>query len=614
MAPRVACPHADRCGGCPLIEQTYDDQLARKHARVTSAFARYPALEATAVEPMAAAEPLVGYRTRAKLMVAPGGAVGLYAKGGGHHVVDIPECRVLAPALAEVARVIREQIGADERAGGPLAPFGPEGGALRAVDLREVREGPDGASRALVTFVVARSRGSDLAPLRQAATELIARAPAVLGVAANFHDGDNPQVLGAETVPLAGARRAADRVGASVHFATFGSFVQAHRGQAARVHARIAAAVGLGGQPARGRGPRVLDLYGGSGAIGLGLAAAGARVTLVESFAPAVEQAAAAAREQRLDVETICGDAATVLRDLAGRRDRFDAIVVNPPRRGIAPRAREALALLEPETVAYVSCDPETLARDLAHLARLGFATASLQPYDMIPLTEEVETVAVARRAPVPLPEVVYEDADLLVVDKAAHEPATPQGGYAGSLLARVRKIAGASGAAPVNQLDVEASGLVVFARRGGDAPRWQRALAADSARVTLVAAVRGRVPAKGRIAGARYRRLAVASGHSLLRVTAVGPETARSHSIRRAFAAIGHPLLGDDRHGHAPTNRHFEERFGLDRAFLHCARLEIARESGAPVAVEAPLPGDLASVIERLGVVSTEANERAAV
>ena len=95
-----------------------------------------------------------------------------------------------------------------------------------------------------------------------------------------------------------------------------------------------------------------------------------------------------------------------------------------------------------------------------------------------------------------------------------------------------------------------------------------------------------------------RYRRLAVAAGHSVLRVI---PEQGRTHQIRRHLAAIGHPVLGDDRYGHAPTNRYFEEKNGLDRTFLHCVRLEIDHpDTGARCIVEAPLPGDLRAVLER--------------
>jgi 23S rRNA (uracil1939-C5)-methyltransferase len=257
-----------------------------------------------------------------------------------------------------------------------------------------------------------------------------------------------------------------------------------------------------------------------------------------------------------------------------------------------------------------VSCDPETLARDLDHLARLGYAATALKPLDMIPLTDEVETVAVLRRSGMPAPRILYEDSEILVVDKAPHEPTTPQGEYAGSLLARVRRLSGAENAVALQRLDVGTSGLVSFARKPELVARWERVLSAQTARKIYVAGARGVAPNKGAItrelredgkpmpARTRYRRLAIAAGHSVLRVV---PEQGRLHQIRRHLAAIGHPIIGDDRYGHTLTNRYFEEKNGLDRTFLHCVRLEIDHpETGAHLIVESPLPGDLRAVLER--------------
>ncbi len=589
MSERVECVHADRCGGCPLIELPYDAQLDRKHGRVAAALARYPSLGALAVEAVAPADPIVGYRTRAKL-VAGGGALGLFAKGGGHEVVDIPGCRVLAPPLAVTAAALRARIAADRASDGPL-------GALRAVDLREVRDDA-GQSRVLVTLVVDRATAR-LEALAGAARALMAAAPRIAGVAANLHEGKGPQILGAETELLAGEARLPDRTGSSRPTATFGSFVQAHRGQAARIHALLEALV---------RPPaRALDLYGGSGAIGLALAAAGARVTLVESFAPAAEQAAATARAQGLPLEAECADVAAALQSRAARgAERFDLVVVNPPRRGTSPKVREALARLAPAAVAYVSCDPDTLARDLAHLARLGYQASALRPLDMIPLTDEVETVAVLRPAAPAPARVLYEDDEVLAVDKGPHEPTVPQGEYAGSLLGRVRAVPGAEQAVALQRADVGASGVVLFARRAAFVARWEAALAQAGARATYLAATRGVTSRKGKLKGppeVRYRRLGIAAGQSVLRAVASPIDPRRALPLRRELAATGHPLLGDDRHGHGPTNRHFEEKFGLDRAFLHAARIEVPRPDGRGVLdVEAPLAGDLAAVLDRAG------------
>jgi 23S rRNA (uracil1939-C5)-methyltransferase len=617
MIERVTCDHADRCGGCPIIALPYGEQLAMKRGRVVQSVSRYPTLELVYTEPVAAADPIVEYRTRAKLIVSSGGKLGLYSKGGGHQVVDIPRCRVLSPLLSEIATMLRARIASDEQAAprGPLAPFDPgneQGGALRAIDLREVLTGA--GSRVLLTLVVQRERVTAREVLDEVARSLAAEAPSIAGVAVNFHEGDSPQILGTETVVVHGVASAEDRAAGAEgpHTqATYGSFVQAHRGQAGRVHGILTDVLGLD-RPRDGDEPpaRVLDLYGGSGSIALALAGAGAEVHMVESSASAAAHAEQAARAQHLPIRAETADVASALRRLCERSARFDAVVVNPPRRGMSPLARELLSRLDVPSMAYVSSDPDTLARDLDHFSRLGFTISTLRPLDMIPLTDEVETVAVLRRIGMGAPRVLYEDDEILIVEKGSHEPTTEQPDYATSLLQRVRRLPDASQAVVVHRLDVGTSGLVMLARRPEAAAHWQAILAAETSRKIYIAGTRGVTPSKGAItrelredgkmypARTRYRRLAVASGHSVLRVI---PEQGRAHQIRRHLAAIGHPVLGDDRYGHAPTNRFFEEKNALDRTFLHCVRVEFDHPTkNQRLIVEAPMPGDLRGVLER--------------
>jgi 23S rRNA (uracil1939-C5)-methyltransferase len=284
-------------------------------------------------------------------------------------------------------------------------------------------------------------------------------------------------------------------------------------------------------------------------------------------------------------------------------------VIANPPRRGLTPALRRALAELAPRLVVYVSCNPESFARDLAGLRALGLASSAVEPLDLIPLSDEVECVAVLRPASPPPPRVLYSDGDVWIVAKEPHEPTTPQGGDARSLLRRVQELAGSDALAPVHRLDIGTSGACIFARRP-EVAAWGRALAEGTKE--YLAAVRGIARARGSIArpladGARrvpahtrYRRIQVVGGHALLRVE---PQEGRTHQIRRHLAGLDHPVLGDTRYGHAPTNRHLSERHGLDRTFLHCATLELVNpRSGEQVRVEAPLPGDLAAVLDSLG------------
>jgi 23S rRNA (uracil1939-C5)-methyltransferase len=620
---RVICEHADRCAGCPLIALPYSTQLAHKRARLVEAFASYPTLELTYVQATLPAAPITGYRTRAKLVVAQGEAdegivIGLYASGGGHVVLDTSACRVVSPAIAEVATAVRE-LAAEP--GSVLARSSQTGSGtrsaptlIRAIDLREAND--NGESRVLVTLVASRDdvRTPELVEeLREAARTLRRKQPRIVGVALNLREGDSPQVLGNELMVLDGESTARDRIGPVSHFATFGAFVQAHRGQAHRVHEILADAVEI--RP----GEQVLDLYGGSGAIGLSLAARGADVLLVESFAPAAKLAMESAKDlgdYAGAFEATPGEVSEVLTRLGRRAAQgekvCDVIIINPPRRGVAPLVREQITLLRPRAIGYVSCDPETLARDIDHFRRLGYAPTLVQPLDMIPLTDEVETVTILKPAAIPPPRVAYSDDEVVIVEKSAHEPTTPQGEYASSLLARVRTLPGCEHAVPVHRLDVGTSGLVIFARNASFVSSWAEALAAATGRKIYLAAARGRSPSKGAItrdlrdegrllaARTRYRWLGGVGGHSVLRVI---PEHGRTHQIRRHLAAIGHPVLGDERYGHAPSNRFFEEKHGLDRTFLHCIRLELNHpHTGLRLIVETPLPGDLRLSLMRCG------------
>lgn len=616
----VDCPHASSCPGCPLIALAPEAQLAAKAARLDRALEPYAVLRGVRPEPVRAAPTVTGYRTRAKLVVAPGPRIGLYRRGS-HEVLDLPGCRVLAPVVAAGAAALRALLADPPRAAGALLrPEGNGPGRLRAVDLRELRDerersgsserepsGSSGRSEGLlVTLVVRTPPAPDRAEEAAAAAALAERLPTLRGVAVSEHAGRSPQLLGGPPRAILGPARHRDHPhdpGAPWVYAAAGGFAQAHRGQAAAIRAEVEAAL------APGPGRRLLDGFAGNGALALALAATGAQVVAVEAFAPAAEAAAAAAHAQGIAGLSVRAEPVeSALPRLAAEGARFDGAVVNPPRRGIAPRARSALAALCAGPLAYVSCEPRTLARDLAHLAWLGLRVQRLVPFDLMPLTAEVECVALLAPGAPPVVPVLYEDDLLLAVDKPPHLPTVPHPERAGSLLERVHTLPGAGAAVPAHRLDAETSGVCLFARSAAGAARVQRALADPAAGKRYLALVRGIGRARGRIArpiveegraraaATRYRRLSVMSGHALL---AVEPESGRTHQIRRHLASVGQPVLGDERYGHEPSNRHLAERAGLDRPFLHCAELELP---SLGLRVEAPLAPDLAVVLEQLG------------
>ena len=441
--------------------------------------------------------------------------------------------------------------------------------------------------------------------LDAAASALSAAIPALRSLALRVHDGKSPSLLGGPPRVIWGPSFVEDRLRpeAPAVRVSSGSFVQVHRPQAARLQAATESALGaLGPGTALGAiaGKRVLDVYAGTGALGLALAAHGAKPTLVEGFAPAAEAAREAARQQGLALEVRGEPAEQALPALVREGARFEAAVANPPRAGMTRRAREALAALVSGPLVLVSCEPRTLARDLAHFRELGFRCERLEPWDLMPLTDQVESLAVLRKAKPPAPVVLHAAPGFVAIAKPPGVPTAPQAEHGDSLLARVRGLRGRAEAVPLDRLELGASGVCLYATSPAHVKPLTKALAAEGAeRITLVL-VRGVARASGRVGTLRYRRRAVVAGHALLEVTAPHGEP---KPIRRQLASIGEPVLGDERHGHAPSNRHLFERAGLDRSFLHVASVQfIDPGSGEPVRIEAPLAPDLAAVLERLG------------
>jgi 23S rRNA (uracil1939-C5)-methyltransferase len=572
------CRHQPECTGCPLSHAAYPEQLRLKARRVEGELMRSPITSTIAVQPTLGANATDGYRLRAKL-VHDEGRLGLYSEA--HAVIDTTDCRIVHPDLQRVLNAIRQLL--------PLAS------PLLAVDARIADEG------VLLTLVA--PKGSAVEPLRDAAERIRAAAPLVAGVAYAERDVKSPQVLGGTPRPLLGRAELRHTFSPDqpYHLAVFGGFVQAHAGQTKALHDAMVQAL-------RARWPslnglRVVELYAGAGALALRLAALGARVTAVDSYAPSIELVERAANAQHLAVTALASEAEDALAKLRGA----DVVIVDPPRRGLSVEVRQAIAGATPKAVVYVSCDPKTLARDLVHFAWLGYRAASALPVDMIPQSNAVETLVVLEPSPPPALDVLYRDEQLIAVNKPAHIPTIPHGEYTHSLLAFVQAIPGCEHAAPVHRLDVGTSGVCLFAVHPKYAQQLGQALAAGQK--TYVALAQGITHKRGKIrkallegrvpreAETRYQRVDVAGTHSLIHAH---PIHGRKHQIRRHFASVGHPLLGDGKYSKGSSARFFFDRHGLDRPFLHCARIELTLAS-TPVDIQAGLAPDLQRALDSL-------------
>lgn len=567
----VYCPHQPLCTGCSLSSLPPSDQLKYKENWLRTELDALSATRLLAPAPILGTALTEGYRLRAKL-VYRAGRLGLFTLD--HDVVDTRHCRIVHPRLQAVLNGLRE-----------LLPLQCE---LLAVDARLADEG------VLLTLVV--PHHTPRADVEGAALMIMSSLTDIKGVAYAERAESSPQVLGGTPVPVAGVCELTHALspGRPYHLAVFGGFVQAHAQQTTALHDEITHA--LRQHFGKLDGLRVVELYSGAGALALRLASLGARVVAIDTYAPSVALLERTAREQGLALKT----AANSAEDSLPLLQNSDVLIVDPPRRGLSVEVRRALAAAAPRLIVYVSCDPRTLARDLSHMAWLGYSATSLQPIDMIPLSDAVETFVILEPAPQPTLEIIHRDASLVAVNKPPHLPTTPHSEHSVSVLALVQALPGCEHAAPIHRLDIGTSGVCLFAVHPSHAQRLGDELTAGQKTYVALAQgitnkrgtirkslLEGRVP---RAAETRYVRTGVVGTHSL--VTAY-PTQGRKHQIRRHFAAVGHPLLGDSNYAKRGSWRFFFDRHGLDRPFLHCSEISLVH-GDTPLTLRAPLAADL--------------------
>ncbi|MEE0802044.1 MAG: 23S rRNA (uracil(1939)-C(5))-methyltransferase RlmD [Gemmiger sp.] len=387
MSEPKTCPlKARRCGGCPLLDKPYEEQLAEKQQTVTRLLGRF-----------AAPAPILGqqnpwhYRNKAIASFAAGPrgrlTCGIYAENS-HKVLPYADCllqdevinRTIA-AVLEAARLCRWPAYQEDR----------ETGLLRHVLVRRGRS----TGQVLVVPVTAEERlpGSHnfVKALRRAA-------PWVTTVVQNCNPRHTSAVLGNDVRVLYGPGKITDTLCGLEFSLSPRSFYQVNPEQTEKLYTTALEFAQLTGRET------VVDAYCGIGTIGLCAASRAAQVIGVERNPDAVRNAQANAQTNRItNARFVCADATAWMRAAAAPpaagRLRPDVIFLDPPREGSTPACLAAVTALAPSRIVYVSCNPVTLARDLDLLARRGYRTDALQPVDMFPHTRHCEVVARLQRA-----------------------------------------------------------------------------------------------------------------------------------------------------------------------------------------------------------------------
>lgn len=369
-----ACPNFGRCGGCSFLHMSYEAELRYKLERVNDAFKRIGGLELCA-ERIIGSETVEGYRNKSIVAVgeAENGPVAGFYRSGSHDIVPVERCLLQSDEASACARSVT---GWMKRRGVRAGS-----GGVRHVYTRRARDGA-----ALCCVVTGRRFSPALA--RTLVESLRRGCPGLVGVVECLNRSESNTVLSGEFRTLWGSSALTDVLCGSEFELSPQAFYQINPPQAERLY-ELAVDYALP-EP----GGTVLDLYCGAGTISLALARRAGQVIGAEIVPEAVENARRnAARNGIGNAEFICADAGDAARLLSERGIRPDAIVVDPPRKGMSEEALRQVAKMQPKRIAYVSCDPATLARDLKRLTELGYVPQKAVAVDMFPKTAHVETI-----------------------------------------------------------------------------------------------------------------------------------------------------------------------------------------------------------------------------
>ena len=372
-----ACPHASYCGGCSWQHLDYSAQLDAKRANVLAALTRTAHFNPDAAEALVKT-PLPskrqwGYRNKLELnaQVDKKGQLQLgFCAEGSHDLVFVETCPLAHKSIEKAPKALR--------------------GALRYLqgssDLGLFRVGVRGSVRTKDLEIALWTKPSSF-PRNAASKTLKSTLPQATSIVRVLADPGKARSV--KKVEVLAGKGLWEEELAGNHFMTSApSFFQVNTAQAEKLVEQVME--GLGGV----KHLLVGDLYAGGGTFSIPLAKAGADVIAIEAAGSSVRDLRRNAEINNADVDVIGGDAAREIKEIGG----LDVLVVDPPRAGLANGVVEDIAAAAPTRVAYVSCNPQTWARDVARFEGNGYKLSSVQPVDLFPQTFHCEVVSIFQR------------------------------------------------------------------------------------------------------------------------------------------------------------------------------------------------------------------------
>ena len=377
----IICPVYKKCGGCQLLHMEYKKQLSFKREQLT-----------TLLKPYGKLEGIIGMETpehyRHKVHAVFGrdnkGKVisGVY-KEGTHIIVPVEKCLLENEKADEIIQTIKGLLKSfkiktyDEDTGY---------GLLRHVLVRVGHS----TGQIMVVLVL----GSPILPSKNNFVKALRKEhPEITTVVINVNDKKTSMVLGDKEQVIYGPGYIEDRLCGMTFKISPKSFYQVNPRQTEVLYQKVIDFAELSGKEV------VLDAYCGTGTIGMIAAPHAGRVIGVELNKDAVRDAIAGAKRNQIsNIRFYQADAGDFMVKMADSGEKVDVVLMDPPRTGSSEKFLKALVQLGPRKIVYVSCNPESLARDLQYLCRKGYRMEKGVGVDMFPFTKHVEAIVGLQR------------------------------------------------------------------------------------------------------------------------------------------------------------------------------------------------------------------------
>ncbi len=376
----LKCPYRKKCGGCQLQNLSYERQLSFKQVKAIKLLGKY-----CHVDEIIGMENPYHYRNKVQAAFSEkkGEIISGVYQSSTKTVTAVESCLIQDKIADEIILSIRKLLKSFK-----LRPYNSDTnkGFLRHVLVK----------RSFVTnqiMVVLVTATEEFKAKEKFVNALLNRHPEITTVVQNVNADYNGLMLGEKSKVLFGNGYIEDILCGLRFRISPKAFYQINPTQTEVLYNKALEFAGLNGKQT------VLDAYCGTGTIGIIAAQKAKKVVGVEINADAVKDALINAELNGINnIDFYEADAGDYMVEAAAMGEKFDLVIMDPPRAGASLEFLRSLVKLSPKKVVYVSCNPKTLARDLSFLTRKGYKVQKIQPVDMFPHTEHVETVCMLSR------------------------------------------------------------------------------------------------------------------------------------------------------------------------------------------------------------------------